>query len=141
MRFLIRTTPLLAAIMLAAIVLPAPAQEEKDPILAEVKANLKDPSKPFTMLVLVKIKDGGAADFEAAFARNRAGSRKEKGNKAYEMSRSTKAPTEYIVYERWTNFAALQAHMKEPHFTTMIAEIGELLAGPPQVKVFLPAGD
>src|SRR5947209_6389316 len=128
MPLLTRTALVLVVALLTPTMLPVLAQEEKDPILAEVKANLKDLAQPFTMLVLVKIKEGGASKFEAAFAKNRAGTRKEKGNKAYEMSRSTKTPTDYIVYERWTNFAALQAHMREPHFTGMIAEIGELLA-------------
>ena len=138
MRFLVRITPLLAVLFMAA---PASAQNKPNPIEAEVKANLKDPSKPFVMIVHVKIKDGSAEKFEAAFAKGRVGTRKEKGNKAYDLSRSTKTPTEYIVYERWTNFAALQGHLQEPHFIAMIGEIGELLDTAPTVKVFVPAGD
>lgn len=139
MQSLLRSLPLLVAVLIFAA--PVPAQEKENPIEAEVKANLKDLSKPFTMFVLVKIKDGEGEKFEAAFAKGRAGTRKEKGNITYEMSRSAKNPNEYVVYERWTNFAALQAHMKAPHFTAMIGEIGDLLAGHPEVKVFLPAGD
>ncbi len=138
MKLLIRIAPVLVVLFLAA---PVPAQDKTNPIEAEVKANLKDLTKPFTMIVFVKIKDSGASKFEAAFSKGRAGTRKEKGNISYEMSRSTKNPAEYIVYERWTNFAALQKHMLEPHFTAMIGEIGEWLDGPPSVKVFTPAGE
>jgi quinol monooxygenase YgiN len=140
MRFLIQSIPVMVFLLMVA---PGTAQDKDkpNPIEAEVKANLKDLTKPFVLIVHLKIKDGAAEKFEAAFAKGRAGTRKEKGNKTYDLSRSTKTPTEYIVYERWTNFAALQAHLKEAHFTTLIAEISELLAGPPSGKVFLPAGE
>ena len=138
MRFLFLAAPLLMASL--AFVTQAPAQEKENPIATEVKANLKDPSKPFTMLVRVKIKDGVGSKFEAAFAKAVTATRKEKGNKAYDLNRSAKAPNEYVVYERWQDLAALQAHMKTPHITTLLAEIGDLLEGPPEVKVFLPAG-
>lgn len=138
---LFRITLLLLGVVLLALPASAQDKDKPNPIEAEVKANLKDLTKPFVMVVHVKIKDGGAQKFEAAFAKGRAGTRKEKGNVVYEMSRSAKTPSEYIVYERWTNFAALQAHMKAPHLTAMLAEIGELLDGAPQVKVFIPAGD
>ena len=120
--------------------MPAQDKDKPNPIETEVKESLKDLTKPFVMIVSVKIKDGGAEKFEAAFAKGRAGSRKEKGNLAYEMSRSAKSPNEYIVYEKWKNFEALQSHFKEPHFTGMIAEVGDLLDGHPTVKVFIPTG-
>ena len=133
---LIRSTPLLiAALFLGA---SAPAQDKVNPIEAEVKANLKDPTKPFVMLLRVKIKDGTAAKFEAAFAKARTATRKEKGNKAYSLNRSTKTPAEYVVYERWENFAALQAHMKTPHLEALLAEVHDMFDGPPEVKVFIP---
>ncbi|MBM3994761.1 MAG: antibiotic biosynthesis monooxygenase [Planctomycetes bacterium] len=124
--------------ILTSIVPTAAGQDKVNPIEAEVKANLKDLKKPFTMLVIVKIKEGAAEKFESAFVKARVATRKEKGNKAYSLNRSTKAPNEYFVYERWDNFAALQKHLKAPHITALLADIGDLLDGPPQVKVFLP---
>src|SRR5262245_40165944 len=135
MRYLCSTAVCL--IVLLALVVQAPAQE--NPIEKAVKAALKDPSKPFTMVVHVKIKDGAAAKFEDAFAKAIIGTRKEKGNKAYDLNRSIKSPNEYFVYERWQDFAALQAHLKTPHITTLLSEIGELLDGPPEAKAFVPA--
>jgi quinol monooxygenase YgiN len=119
----------------------APAQEKEDPIAATVKASVKDPSRPFTMLVRLKIKEGAAAKFEAAFARAIAATRREKGNRAYELNRSAKAPNEYLLYERWQNLAALQAHLKAPHLTAALAETGPLLEGAPEVRVLLPVGE
>jgi quinol monooxygenase YgiN len=132
----IRIAPLF--IMALFLVAPAPAQEKANPIETQVKANLKDPTKPFVMFIHVKIKDGTAGKFEAAFAKARPATRKEKGNKAYSLNRSAKAPREYVVYERWENFAALQAHMKTPHLAALLAEVGEMFDGPPDVKVFIP---
>ena len=138
---LIRFVPLLLALLFLAAPVPAQDKDKPNPIEAEVKASLKDLTKPFVMIVHVKIKDGEAAKFEAAFAKNRAGTRKEKGNITYDMSRSAKSPNEYIVYERWKNFEALQSHFKEPHFTTMIADITDMLDGHPMVKVFIPTAN
>ena len=67
MRFLFLTASLL--MVLLAPLPQLPAQEKESPIEKEVKANLKDPTKPFMMLVHIKIKDGMAAKFEAAFAK------------------------------------------------------------------------
>ena len=133
---LIRTTPLLLSALF--LVMPAYAQEKENPIEKEVKASLKDLKKPFVMLVTVKIKDGTAEKFEAAFAKARTATRKEKGNKAYSLVRSTKVKNEYVVYERWDNFAALQAHMKTPHLTALLTEVGDMFDGHPDVKVFVP---
>jgi len=138
MKLVVGTLSLLVNCLFLVAPLAGQDKEKPNPIEAEVKASLKDLTKPFTMIVTVKIKEGTGEKFEAAFAKGRAGTRKEKGNLTYEMSRSAKNPQEYIVYERWTNFAALQAHMKEPHLTGMLAEIGDLLAGHPEVKVFIP---
>ncbi|MBI3823880.1 MAG: antibiotic biosynthesis monooxygenase [Planctomycetes bacterium] len=136
MSILIRTTLMLIIVLLLAA--PALAQDKENPIEKEVKASLKDPSKPFVMYVHLKIKEGNAAKFEAAFAKARTATRKEKGNKAYSLTRSTKAPNEYIVYERWDNLAALQAHLKAAHITALLTEVGDMLDGAPAVKVYLP---
>ena len=92
------------------------------------------------MLVLLKLKEGTGQKFEAAFATAAAATRKEKGCITYELSRSAKAPNRYLAYERWKDLAALEAHLKAKHITTLLAEIGDLLDGPPEVQVFLPAG-
>jgi quinol monooxygenase YgiN len=115
--------------------------QEESPILTQVKANLKDPDRPFTMVVLAKLKDGTGPQFERAFAKAIRGTRQEKGNRAYDLNRDARHPHLYMVYERWTNLAALDYHLKTPHITTLLSEIGDLLAEPPEVKVLVPAGE
>ena len=87
---LIRTIPLLIVALLLASSAPAQEKEKENPILAEVKANLKDPSKPFVMFVRIKIKDGTATKFESAFEKARVATRKEKGNKAYNLKNAVR---------------------------------------------------
>src|SRR5262245_33826171 len=86
----------LAAVPLAALAVLAPraaGQEKPNPIVAAVKASLKDPTRPFTLLVHIQLKEGNGAKFEAAFAPAIKATRKEKGCLAYDLSRDTKTPT------------------------------------------------
>jgi quinol monooxygenase YgiN len=136
MHFLLCLTPLVVA---AVFVAPLAAQEKEHPVVAAVKANIKDANKPFTILVHITVKEGAASKFETAFAKAIAETRKEKGNLAYDLNRSTKNSSEFIVYERWQNVAALQAHLQTPHIQILFATTGDLRAGPPQVEVLVPA--
>jgi quinol monooxygenase YgiN len=138
MRFSLATLLLSAGLVLVA---RAPAQEQEHPIVDAVKAKIGDPARPFTMFVHLKVKDGAAEKFEASFAKAIAGTRKEKGNRAYDLNRMGKDSSEYVVYERWQNLDALRFHVKTPHITNLLAEIGDLLAGPPEVKSAIPAGE
>jgi quinol monooxygenase YgiN len=81
-----------------------------------------------------------AAKFESAFAKAVAGTRKETGNLAYDLNRSVKNPTSDVVYERWRDLGALQAHLKTPHIQAVFAATGDLRDGPPQVEVLVPVG-
>jgi len=111
--------------------------KDEHPIATQVRAALKDLNRPFTMTVRVEIKEGMEAKFESAFAKAIVGTRKEKGNITYDLNREVKRPSHYLVYERWRSFAALESHLKAAHITTLLAEIGDLLAGPPEVQVLL----
>jgi quinol monooxygenase YgiN len=105
--------------------------------LSVAKKSLSDTSKPFTLLVKFKIKEGQGPKFEAATAKAVKETRKEKGNLAYEVSRSAKGST-YIIYERWENLAALEAHLKTAYFKNATAEIDPLLDSDIEVDLFVP---
>jgi quinol monooxygenase YgiN len=119
----------------------APAADEPNPIIARVKAAVKDPAKPFTMLVHLQVKEGEGKKLEAAFAKAIKPSLKEKGCLAYDLSKDPKKPDNYLVYERWKNLTALEKHLKASHITTLLMEIGELLVMPPKSDIFVPVGD
>jgi quinol monooxygenase YgiN len=118
----------------------APAQEKENPIAARVKAAVKDPARPFTLVVRLKVKEGTAAKFEAAFAKAAQATRQEKGNRAYDLNRDSQTPTQYLLYERWQDLPALEAHLKTPYITKVLAETGDMLAAPPEISILFPAG-
>jgi quinol monooxygenase YgiN len=118
------------------------AADEPNPIVAKVKSELKDPSKPFTLIVQLQAKEGMEAKLEAAFVKAVKESRKEKGCLVYDLNRDIKEPTHFVVYERWKSLADLEAHLKSPHITALLKELtGGLLAAPPEAKTLLPAGE
>jgi quinol monooxygenase YgiN len=126
-------------LLVAVLLSVAQAQEKSkdDPILRAAKESLSDTTKPFTLVVRFKVKEGQGAKFEAAMGKAVKETRKEKGNLAYELSRSAKG-SNYIIYERWENLAALEAHMKTAHFKNATAEVAPLLDGGIDVDLFVP---
>lgn len=127
--------------VLTLAIAPVLGQPKEHPIAAEVKSQLKDPNKPFTMVVLLKIKEGTSDKFEAAFAKAVKPTRAEKGCLTYDLNREAKTPNQYVLYERWQSLPALQAHLEAKHIVTLLAELGDLLASPPELRVFIPTGD
>jgi quinol monooxygenase YgiN len=125
-------------VFLAAVLLSVSQAQEKTaehPIVRAAKVGLSDPTKPFTLLVRFKVKEGQGPKFEAAMAKAVKDTRKDKGNLAYELSKSGST---YIVYERWENLAALDAHLKTAHFTKASADISPLLDKELDVEFFVP---
>lgn len=128
------------AMWMAAAILAwaGPALAQDNPILAKVKESVKDPAKPFVMLVSIEAKD--AAKFEAAMAKAIGPTRREKGCLAYDLHVDPTNRAKYLLFERWANVASLEAHMQTDHIRTLLSEIGDLLAGPPDLRVLVPVG-
>jgi quinol monooxygenase YgiN len=130
---------------LAAVLLSVSQPKDKsmgDFLVRAAKESLSDPTKPFTLVVRFKIKDGQGPKFEAAVAKAVKETRKEKGNQAYEVSRSAKG-SNYVIYERWANLAALEAHLKTDYFKQAMAAVDPLLDKDIDVELLVPvpAGD
>ncbi|MFN4260614.1 MAG: putative quinol monooxygenase [Gemmataceae bacterium] len=132
---------ILSFFLLPFLAAPAWGQQEPHPIAVQVKSQLQDPDKPFTMMVYLQVKKGTQKQFETAFAKAIEGTRKEKGCIAYDLNRDVKDPTRYIVYERWKTLKDLEEHLRTPHITQLIEEVGDLFTSPPDAKVMLPAGE
>lgn len=133
---------LFAVPALVLLLTAAPAADEKEnPIIALVKTKVKHPDKPFSLLVTLKVKAGQEAAFEAAFAPCLAATRKEPGCLAYQLNRDLDHPDTFVMYERFKSLAAIEEHGKTKYVADLLAKIGPMLAGEPQVKVFAAAGD
>jgi len=129
---------ILAPLALALFVLCAPlhAGDKNDPILDAAKKNVSDPAKPFTMVVVLTVKDGKGKELETAFAPAIKATRKEKGCLAYDLNGDTNDATKYYVYERWQSIPALEAHLKTAHIKTLLGTVVDLVAGPPEAKFY-----
>jgi quinol monooxygenase YgiN len=133
----------LAAVVLTLVCLhwPLLAEEPSNPIVDGIRPQLKDPAKPFTLVVRLKVRDGRASDLEAAFAPAIKATVKEKGCLAYQLNRSLKTTGEYVVYERWANLDAIIPHLKSDYVQKLLSQLGELLDGSPDFNVMVPAAE
>lgn len=131
---------LLLALLVAAFALPPAVAQERHPIAAQVAAAVKDPAKPFTLVIALKVKDGSADKFEAAFGKAQKETRKEKGCLTYDLNRDARGG-QYLIYERWKDLAALEAHLASDHIKALLGELGTVLDGQPETKVLVPVGE
>lgn len=116
-------------------------QDQENPVITFVKSRVKNSDKPFTLVLRVQVKQGSGKQFEAAFAKALSATRKEKGNLAYDLNRDTRNPSNYLIYERWKDLAALEAHLKAPYLKALLAELPKVTDGAPESQVLLPAGE
>jgi len=127
----------LLLLALPALVLAlAAARAEDHPVVALVKTKVKDPGKPFALLVTIKAKAGKEKELEAAFAPCVAATKKEAGCLAYELNRDPDDPSVYLMYEKFKGLAALEAHLKEAHTVKLLEALGPLTDGGPKAKVY-----
>jgi quinol monooxygenase YgiN len=110
---------------------------EDHPVLALVKSKVKSPGTPFTLFVTIKAKSGKEKELEAAFAPCIAATKKETGCLAYELSRDPDDPTAYLLFEKYKNVAALEAHLKLEHTTKLLKALEPLTDGEIKAKVYV----
>lgn len=134
-------TTLCLALLIVASSRFVSAGEKANPILDAAKENVADPKKPFTMVVIVTVKEGQGKALEDLMKPCIAATRKEKGCIAYDLNRDPKEATKYYVYERWQSIAALEFHMQTEHIKTLLSKIGDVVAGPPEVKFYVVAAE
>jgi quinol monooxygenase YgiN len=126
----------LPVLALAGLHPAAPAAEDQ-PVVALVKSKVKDPGKPFALLVTIKAKAGKERDLEATFAPCIAATKKEPGCLAYELNRDPDEPTTYLMFEKFKNVAALEVHLKAEHTTRLLKALEGLTDGEIKAKVYV----
>lgn len=125
----------LLAISLTLLVSVSARAEDENPIVKLISSKVKDPKKPFALLVTFKVKAGNEKKFEEAFAPCLVATRKEAGCIAYVLNRDTEQTSNYIMYESFKGIPALEAHLKEKHTQTLLATVIPMCEGDPQIKV------
>jgi quinol monooxygenase YgiN len=132
-RALLIAVPLLALLCASA---PVGAADEENPVIKLVKSKVKDPAKPFALIVTFKVKAGNEKKFEEAFAPCLVATRKEKGCVAYYLNRDPDHPELYVMYEQFRGVEGLAAHMKEKHTETLLSTVIPMCDGDPTIKVY-----
>lgn len=118
-----------------------PHDSQGSEIAADVKAQLKDPSRLFGLLIRFQVREGTQQKFEATFAKAITATRKEQGVVAYQLNRDTKDATCYFLNERWKNLPALEAHLNAPYIVNLLGELTPMLSVAPELRVLIPAGE
>lgn len=89
------------------------------------------------VIVRLKATPGKGADFEAAFAVQAAGVRKdEPGNRLYELVRARNEADTYVVMEIYEDAAALEAHRSAPHMVENRPRMAGLVAPGTSIEIF-----
>ena len=89
------------------------------------------------VIASITVQDGKQADFEAVFKDLAAQVRaNEPGNKLYQLCKSRKDPTSYVVMELYDDEAALKAHSQTAHYKAAGPKLGPVVAGPPDVQFY-----
>jgi quinol monooxygenase YgiN len=61
------------------------------------------------------------------------GSREEAGNLGFSVHQSASEPARFVTVEQWADAAAVDAHMQSSRVGAVLARLGPLLAGPPEI--------
>ncbi len=109
------------------------------PLAASVKPKLKDPTKPFALLVRMKVKADKVEKFAPFFADAIKATRQETGNAGYDLYRFAEDDKVFVLVEKWKSLEALDSHLKTPVIEKLLKEFPDYLDGDPELRVGLPA--
>lgn len=116
-----RTIVLVATLMLV-LSASAPAQNAEPAAPA-----------PTGLYVKFRVKAGKNAAFEAAFRQMQQSMRdKEPGALYYDLFVTPQDPQLYVIMERYQDAAAVTAHGQTEHMRKVLADLRELMDGPPE---------
>lgn len=66
---------------------------------------------------------------------NAAQMRAEAGCDSYEISEDVETKNVFSIVERWVTLEAKYSHLRQPGFGEMMAALGDVMAGPPEVSI------
>ena len=111
---------------------------EDEPVIKLAKSKVKDPAKPFTLVVTAKIKDGAMSKLETAYSPCAKATRKEPGCLQYDLHTDADKPETVVLIERWKSVAALEAHLKQAHTQAFLKTMPDWSTEKPDLKILLP---
>ena len=90
------------------------------------------------MIVVAKIKAaaGKESSMEEALRAVVAKVAQEEGTLVYTLHRSQNDPTEFLLYEKYTDADAFKHHASTPYFKELFVTLQPLLDGSPQIEMY-----
>lgn len=111
-----------------AIVAASTVFAERDLTLRPIATDVR--THNLTIVGRLRAKPGRGAELKQALMPVVAASRQEPGCVNYDLHVDAADPDSFVLYENWTDQAALDRHFKQPHSTALAARLPELLASP-----------
>src|SRR4051794_24340106 len=92
--------------------------------------------KLLTVVAVLKAKPGKEEEVRQALLGLVNPTRAEAGCLQYDLHVSTEQAGEFVFVEKWTDKAALDRHMRTPHFKSVADRSDELLSQPPDIRTY-----
>lgn len=97
-----------------------------------------DSSAELEVVATIRAREGRGDDLVEVVTAAIAQVRAEEGCLRYDLHRVRRDDDSFVMLERWASKEALRAHGEAPHFQAMSAQLADVLAEPPVVRVLSP---
>lgn len=84
----------------------------------------------YVVCVRVHVKPERVEDFEAAILENARATRREPGNRRFDVLREEADPTRFFLYEVYCGAEDFAAHQKTPHYLAFRDRVADWMAEP-----------
>jgi quinol monooxygenase YgiN len=95
-------------------------------------------STQIVVLATAKERQGKEAELQQAMLDVAAPTRAQQGCLQFELYRSAHDPAAITAFERWSSLEDHERHLRGDHVKALIAKLGGLLAGPPELVIMRP---
>jgi quinol monooxygenase YgiN len=111
-----------------------------DPIIFDLsrKGPIMSAGNPIGAVATVTAQEGQADTLLDALKESALASREEPGCLMYEIHEDLDKPGTFVLFERWADSEALQAHMGMDHTRKFMKTAGPVLAAPPVITKLRP---
>jgi quinol monooxygenase YgiN len=97
-------------------------------------------AKPLTVIAQFKAKPGKESQVRQLLLSLLAPSRKDAGCLNYDLHQALDNPVLFLFHETWASKVHLDAHLEKPDLQTVLAKVKQLVAEPPQVRLWEKIG-
>jgi quinol monooxygenase YgiN len=97
-------------------------------------------SKTLTVIAQFKAQPGKEAEIRQELLSLVAPSRRDAGCVNYDLHQGVDNPGWFVFHENWESKAHLERHLQKPDLQAVLAQVGKLVAEPPQITLWEKLG-